>query len=254
MPAALSSRHKQACEGLPCADAAHLIAAVESQVTQRAPCWYALQNSQLVLLIPTAILHSVNFTIRGAIRELHGSLACDICILRLHGLRQHKLRAASATGSVAQCFQCSCLKVWHAGACGTACRSQYSSWQAPGTVQAVGGLLSALTQLAYNDGQLLVPIHHHYGGGGRAWLHPQAELVLHGFASCCNGCLCQGVGGCQLQTQACPHHRTPCGSCTGACICSTALVMPPSSSSECNSAHRVWQGLLWQLKTAGAYR
>ena len=64
------------------------------------------------------------------------ALTCNVCILQLHRLQQPKLRAASATGSVAQCFRCSNLEMRHAGACGRACRSQYSVRQAPGTVQA----------------------------------------------------------------------------------------------------------------------
>ena len=68
MPAALFSRHKQACEGPPSADAAHLIAAVESQFTQRAPRWYALQDGHLVLCIPIAVLHMKSDITRGAIR------------------------------------------------------------------------------------------------------------------------------------------------------------------------------------------
>ena len=68
IPAALSSRHKHACEGPPSADAAYLIAAVETQITQRAPRCYALQDSHLVLCIPTAVLYSENVNIRGAIR------------------------------------------------------------------------------------------------------------------------------------------------------------------------------------------
>ena len=63
----------------------HLITAVESQITQCAPRWYALQNSHLVLCIPTAVLHSEGVTIRGAIlgTAWHPTTR-NICILQLY--------------------------------------------------------------------------------------------------------------------------------------------------------------------------
>ena len=51
----------------------------------------------------------------------------NVCILQLDRLQQHKLSAASTTGSMAQGFQCSNLKMRHAGVCDMASRSQYSS-------------------------------------------------------------------------------------------------------------------------------